>query len=113
MIGLALVSFVTVFAAGLKGSIDNAIDKTITGQVIVSNNDGFSDIPAATVEAVAGVDGVAWPPPLRFTQDNVQGGAGKGSADPDRPARPPAECWRSTGTTARRAARAAGRRTTP
>ena len=32
MIGLALVSFVAVFAAGLKGSIDDAIDKTITGE---------------------------------------------------------------------------------
>ncbi|HVD86000.1 MAG TPA: FtsX-like permease family protein, partial [Solirubrobacterales bacterium] len=31
MIGLALVSFVAVFAAGLKGSIDEAIDKTLTG----------------------------------------------------------------------------------
>ena len=45
MIGLALVSFVAVFAAGLRGSIDDAIDKTIAGELIVSNDDGFSDIP--------------------------------------------------------------------
>ena len=45
MIGLALVSFVAVFAAGLRGSIDDAIDKTIAGDLIVSNDDGFSDIP--------------------------------------------------------------------
>ena len=45
MIGLALVSFVAVFAAGLQGSIDDAIDKTIAGDLIVSNDDGFSDIP--------------------------------------------------------------------
>ena len=37
-----------MFAAGLKGSIDDAIDKTITGELIVSNDDGFSDIPIAT-----------------------------------------------------------------
>ena len=46
MIGLALVSFVAVFAAGLRGSIDDAIDKTFAGDLIVSNDDGFSDIPA-------------------------------------------------------------------
>ena len=78
MIGLALVSFVTVFAAGLKGSIDDAIDKTITGQLIVSNDDGFSDIPIASVDAVRAVDGVAVASPLRYTQDIVEGGPGKG-----------------------------------
>ena len=78
MIGLALVSFVTVFAAGLKGSIDDAIDKTITGQLIVSNDDGFTDIPIATVDAVRAVDGVAVASPLRYTQDIVEGGPGKG-----------------------------------
>jgi putative ABC transport system permease protein len=78
MIGLALVSFVTVFAAGLKGSIDDAIDKTITGQLIVSNDDGFTDIPIGTVDAVSAVDGVAVASPLRYTQDIVEGGPGKG-----------------------------------
>ncbi len=78
MIGLALVSFVTVFAAGIKGSIDDAIDKTITGQLIVSNDDGFSDIPVSTVDTVSAVDGVAVASPLRYTQDIVEGGPGKG-----------------------------------
>ncbi len=77
MIGLALVSFVAVFAAGLRGSIDNAIDKTFTGDLILSNDDGFSDIPAKTVDAMAGVDGVEVASPLRYTQDVVEG-AGKG-----------------------------------
>ena len=78
MIGLALVSFVTVFAAGLKGSIDDAIDKTITGDLIVSNDDGFSDIPVATVDAVAGVDGVEVASPLRYTQDERRGRSAAG-----------------------------------
>ena len=47
MIGLALVSFVAVFAAGIKGSIDDAIDKTLIGDLTISNDDGFSDIPIA------------------------------------------------------------------
>jgi putative ABC transport system permease protein len=78
MIGLALVSFVTVFAAGLKGSIDNAIDKTFTGDLILSNEDNFSDIPRKTVDAMKGIDGVAVASPLIYTQDIVQG-IGKGN----------------------------------
>ncbi len=73
MIGLALVSFVTVFAAGVRGSIDNAIDKTFAGDLIISNTDGFSDIPLATVDAVGGVDGVEVASPIRYTQDKVDG----------------------------------------
>ncbi len=73
MIGLALVSFVAVFAAGLRGSIDDAIDKTFTGDLILSNDDGFSDIPAKTVQAMEGVDGVEVASPLRYTQDIVEG----------------------------------------
>ena len=78
MIGLALVSFVTVFAAGLKGSIDDAIDKTFTGDLILSNEDNFSDIPRKTVDAMNGIDGVAVASPLVYTQDIVQG-IGKGN----------------------------------
>jgi putative ABC transport system permease protein len=73
MIGLALVSFVTVFAAGLKGSIDDAIDKGITADLLLANNDGFSDIPAASAKAVAGVDGVQVVSPYRYTQAQVKG----------------------------------------
>jgi putative ABC transport system permease protein len=73
MIGLALVSFVAVFAAGLRGSIDDAIDKTLVGDLIVSNTDGFSDIPAATIETVAGVGGVETSSPIRYTEDEVVG----------------------------------------
>jgi putative ABC transport system permease protein len=78
MIGLALVSFVTVFAAGLKGSIDDAIDKTLTSDLILSNDDGFSDFPAKSAEVVRGIDGVAVASPVRYTQDIVQG-VGKGN----------------------------------
>jgi len=77
MIGLALVSFVTVFAAGVRGSIDDAIDKTFTGDLIISNTDGFSDIPVGTVAAVASIDGVEVASPIRYTEDQVKG-AGDG-----------------------------------
>ena len=45
MIGLALVSFVTVFAAGIKGSIDSAVDRNFQGELVIQNTDGFSPIP--------------------------------------------------------------------
>jgi putative ABC transport system permease protein len=76
MIGLALVSFVTVFAAGIKGSIDDAIDKTLTADLIISNTDGFSDIPIGVTAAVSKIDGVEVASPLRFTQDEVDGKSG-------------------------------------
>jgi putative ABC transport system permease protein len=77
MIGLALVSFVAVFAAGLRGSINDAFDKTIQGDLIISHNDGFSDISAETVDAARRVDGVAVASASRYTQGNVAGEKGR------------------------------------
>ncbi len=76
MIGLALVSFVAVFAAGIKGSIDDAIDKTLIGDLTISNEDGFSDIPIAVRDEVAAIDGVEVASALRFTEDEVDGESG-------------------------------------
>ena len=76
MVGLALVSFVTVFAAGIKGSIDDAIDKTLIGDLTISNDDGFSDIPIGVRDEVASVDGVEVASALRFTEDEVGGEQG-------------------------------------
>jgi putative ABC transport system permease protein len=78
MIGLALVSFVSIFAAGLKGTINDAIDQTITGDLIIGNTDGFSDIPVASEAAVAKIPGVEVVSPLRLAQAKIAG-AGKGS----------------------------------
>ena len=59
MIGLALVTFVTVFAAGLKSSIAKTIDENFKSDVILQNTDGFSPIPRDAVAAASDVDGVA------------------------------------------------------
>jgi putative ABC transport system permease protein len=59
MIGLALVTFVTVFAAGLKSSIANTIDENFKSDVILQNTDGFSPIPGDAVAAAREADGVA------------------------------------------------------
>jgi putative ABC transport system permease protein len=58
MIGLALVSFVTVFAAGISKSIDDAIDTLIAGEVVIQNQDGFSPIPADVADDVRRIPGI-------------------------------------------------------
>ena len=58
MIGLALVVFVTIFAAGLKTSVANTIDKSFRGEIVLQNSDGFSPIPREAVRRAAEVDGV-------------------------------------------------------
>lgn len=78
MIGLALVAFVTVFAAGIRGSINEAIDKTIAGDLYIAHADGWTDIPARVADDVSEVPGVAVASPLRFTQNEVEGLSGGG-----------------------------------
>ena len=45
MIGLALVTFVTVLAAGLRASINDTVDKSFAGDLVLINKDGGSPIP--------------------------------------------------------------------
>ncbi len=58
MVGLALVAFVTVFAAGLKSSVASVIDENFTGGLVIQNSDGFSPIPDGAAEAAEKVPGV-------------------------------------------------------
>jgi putative ABC transport system permease protein len=62
MIGLAVVVFVTVFAAGITASVSNAIDRNFQGDIVLQNTDGFSPIsPGAgrVAERVKGVETVS------------------------------------------------------
>jgi len=62
MIGLALVTFVTVFAAGLKTSVASVIDENFAGGLVIQNTNGFGPIPnpaAPAAEKVPGVESVA------------------------------------------------------
>jgi len=76
MVGLALVVFVTIFAAGLKGSISHVIDQQITANLIVQNQDGFSPIPAKIADNVKQVPGVEQVSPIRFEPAVVRGKSG-------------------------------------
>ena len=77
MIGLALVSFVTIFAAGIKSSIAGAVDRNFQGELVIQNTDGFSPIPSAAAEAARKVPGVQTVSTLRYSQVEVEGVGGK------------------------------------
>jgi putative ABC transport system permease protein len=59
MIGLALVAFVTVFAAGLKSSVAQVVDENFAGGLVIQNSDGFSPIPGGAARTARRVPGVA------------------------------------------------------
>jgi putative ABC transport system permease protein len=53
MIGLALVTFVAVFAHGLVGSDKNAVKKQVSADYVVQSADGWSTFPKTVEGAVA------------------------------------------------------------
>ena len=84
MIGIALVTFISVLANGLRVSNSDAIERQIQSDLIVTSQDGYSEFPAAVGDAVAGVDG---------RRDGQQRPAGhradrRRRRQPDRPRRP-------------------------
>jgi putative ABC transport system permease protein len=68
MIGLALVTFVTVFAAGLKSSVAQIVDENFSGGLVIENSDGFSPIPSGAAAAARRVPGVASVATIRSAQ---------------------------------------------
>jgi putative ABC transport system permease protein len=77
MIGLAVVAFVTVFAAGIKSSIATAVDESFQGELVLQNSDGFSPISPLAADAARQVPGVALVSTVRAAQAKVQDGGGK------------------------------------
>ena len=53
MIGLALVTFISVLANGMKGSNREAIERQVKAQYLVTSTDGFTPFPTAIGDAVA------------------------------------------------------------
>ena len=52
MVGVALVTFVSIFAAGAKETIAKAVDDNLKAAFVVQNTDGFSPFSAAVLPAV-------------------------------------------------------------
>jgi putative ABC transport system permease protein len=80
MVGLALVVFVTIFAAGIRGSVDKTIDDQVSAALIVQNQDGFTPISQEVVDKVKTVPGVAQVSPIRFGTGIVRGVDGNTAA---------------------------------
>jgi putative ABC transport system permease protein len=77
MIGLALVTFVTVFAAGLKSSVAQVIDENFEGGLVVQNTDGFSPIPAGAAGLARKAPGVKLVATIRSTEAKLLGQGSK------------------------------------
>jgi putative ABC transport system permease protein len=77
MIGLALVTFVTVFAAGLKSSVAQVIDENFEGGLVIQNTDGFSPIPAGAATVARKVPGVELVATVRSTEAELLGSGSK------------------------------------
>jgi putative ABC transport system permease protein len=77
MIGLAVVAFVTVFAAGIKSSIATAVDESFQGELVLQNSDGFSPISPRAAGLARQVPGVELVSALRTAQAKLLDGGGK------------------------------------
>ena len=93
MIGLALVTFVSVLAAGVKASIDDTISNDMKAQFVVQNKDGFSPISPETGDAIKRVPGVR----RRLPAEHLPGEGGRcqrqAVRERDRPAPRSIEVW--------------------
>ncbi len=79
MIGLALVTFVTVFAAGIKSTVAKVVDEDLTGGLVIQNSDGFSPIPNGAARAARRVPGVEAVASIRSAQAKLIEGGKAGS----------------------------------
>jgi putative ABC transport system permease protein len=76
MIGLAVVAFVTVFAAGIKDSISSAVNDSFQGELVIRNSDGFSPISPLAATAARRTPGVQAVSTLRSAQAKLANGEG-------------------------------------
>jgi len=80
-VGLALVTFVAVLADGTKATIDQAVNRSFAGNLIVENSQAGTEqgIPALVAPAVRRVTGVATVTPIAFTLGRLHGSSGNAS----------------------------------
>ena len=79
--GLALVTFVAVLAAGTKATIDQAVSRSFAGNLIVENSQpgGEQGMPALVAAALRRVPGVASVTPIAFTVGRLHGSSSNAS----------------------------------
>ena len=74
-VGLALVAFISILAAGTKATIDQAVARSFAGDLIIENSQGSNGeggIPAAVAPAIRGVNGVRSVTAIAFTLGRVR-----------------------------------------
>ena len=76
-IGLALAALVATLASGFKATINQAVDRSFAGNLIIENSNGTGSgeagIPAAVTPALRNVGGVAGVTPIAFTEGRLHG----------------------------------------
>jgi putative ABC transport system permease protein len=78
MIGLALVTFVSILASGVKASIDDTVENRQKAQLVILNKDGnFTPISPDSATASRRVPGVDVVSPLKSSQVKIDGVSGK------------------------------------
>ncbi|MGA9313401.1 MAG: ABC transporter permease, partial [Solirubrobacteraceae bacterium] len=78
-VGLGLVTFISVLAAGTKTTIDNAVNRSFAGNLIVQNSHSEGGIPAAVAPAVRQVHGVGDVTAIAFTKGRVRNASAPGA----------------------------------
>jgi putative ABC transport system permease protein len=76
MIGLALIVFVTVFAAGINNSVAKTIDENFRGEIVLQNSDGFSPFPRDALNEASKVDGVQTVSAITYATGQLPKGGG-------------------------------------
>ncbi len=71
-VGLGLVAFISVLAAGTKTTIEHAVTRSFTGDLIVQNTQSEQGLPAAVAPAVGRVPGVGTVTAIAFTKGRVR-----------------------------------------
>ena len=92
MIGVALVTFASVFAGSAKSTFRDAVTNGSKAQAVIQNTDGFSSFTPQAAKSVAQVPGVKDVAAVRFGQAKIdgkkQGVTGIDQADVRRPLPP-------------------------
>jgi putative ABC transport system permease protein len=74
MIGVALISFITIFASSAKASVDDVFSKQFTGDFVMNTNAfGFGGVSIDMAKQLKEVPGVAAVSPLRIARAKFDG----------------------------------------
>jgi putative ABC transport system permease protein len=71
-VGLGLVAFISVLAAGTNATIDRAVSRSFAGNLIVQNSQSGQGLPAAVAPALRTIHGVGTVTAIAFTKGRVR-----------------------------------------